>query len=270
MMVKTWIEALADAWEMLIEFPLPFLRPGKAAAAGGTEKAALLTQCLFPVIGAICALLAALLGALLNKFLYPLPAAAVFAILLTVFCIGKDRGRGLAGIMFLAAGNSRKISAEHALLNLPDTPGEVNTPLATLTLVLAVLFKLLVFFLMAFSGYIYWLTAVFVLEFALAGDLAALPALEQPQPLLKIKKSKRRHVWFVAGFLVLFVLFKSPVTVLLAAAAAFGFAYLVKTFCESRLGGIDGKIIRLAGYVFELFALLLGLIFLTQGRVILL
>lgn len=259
---------LLDAWDMLIDFSLPFLKNEQGEDVVKTESTIILTQMFFPVVGVICALVALLLGAILSRILHPIPAAAIFAGVLTFFSVYKDGGRGLAGIMSLMSLKHKDISLEQGLSELPDSIADVNSSTATLTMVLVVLFKLFAFSLMAFYGYIYWVAAIFILEFALEGDLATLPAIQQGQPLLAIKKSKQRYIWFAAGFLVLFVLFKSPVASLLLFAAAFGFSYVVKAYCNDRLNAIDGKIIGLAAYIFELFALLLGLILLTNGQVI--
>ena len=267
MILNTLKKALLNAWNMLIEFPLPFLRHDKDDIVE-TESTIILTQSFFPVVGVICALLALLLGAVLNKFLYPIPAAAVFAVILTVFCIFKDKGRGLAGLMSMTSLKQNKISFEESLSDLPDSITEVNTPTATLTMTLVVLFKLFAFSLMAFYGYAYWLVAIFVLEFAIEGDLTTLPSLQSGKPLLKIKKSKQRYIWFITGFLVLFVLFKAPVSSLILFGAAFGLSYGLKFYCNERLNGIDGRIISLSAYIFELFALFLGVLLLTKGQVI--
>ena len=267
MILNTLKRALLNAWDMLIEFPLPFLAHDDEDDLE-TENTVILTQAFFPLVGLICALLALLLGAILNKILHPIPAATVFAVALTYFCIFKDSGRGLAGLMSLASLKQKHISFEESLYDLPDSVTEVNTPTATLTMTLVVLFKLFAFSLMAFYGYAYWLVAILVLEFAIEGDLATLPSIQQGQPLLKIKKSKQRYIWFAAGFLVLFILFKAPVSSLLLFGAAFGISYGVKIYCSERLNGIDGKIIGLAAYIFELLALFIGVIFLTKGIVI--
>jgi cobalamin synthase len=267
MILNTFKKALLNAWNILVEFPLPFLRHDEDDVVE-TESTIILTQSFFPLVGVICALLALLLGAILDKFLYPVPAAAVFAVILTVFCIFKDNGRGLAGLMFMTSLKQNKISLEESLSDLPDSITDVNTPTATLTMTLVVLFKLFAFSLMAFYGYAYWLAAIFVLEFTIEGDLATLPSLQQGRPLLKIKKSKQRYIWFVAGFLVLFVLFKAPVSSLILFGTAFGLSYGLKAYCNERLNGVDGKTIGFMAYIFELFALFLGVLLLTKGQVI--
>lgn len=267
MILETLKKALSNAWNMLIEFPLSFLAHDEEDNVE-TENTVILTQAFFPLIGLICALLALLLGAFLNKFLHPIPAAAIFAVVLTLFCIFKDGGRGLAGLMSLASLKQNNISFEESLYDLPDSITEVNTPTATLTMTLVVLFKLFAFSLMAFYGYAYWLVAILVLEFAIEGDLATLPSVQQGQALLKVKKSKQRYIWFIAGFLVLFILFKAPVSSLLLFGSAFGISYGVKVYCSDKLNGIDGKIIGLVAYIFELFALFIGVIFLTKEIVI--
>ena len=270
MIVDTCKKSLLDAWNMLIEFSLPFLRYNTEEDTIKTENAVLLTQCFFPLIGVVCALLALLLAGILGTFLHPIPTAAIFAGTLTYFCVYKDDGRGLAGLMTLASFKKENFSLKQAFTDLPDSIACVSTPTATLTMVLIILFKLFVFFVMAFYGYIYWLVAIFTLEFCIEGYLATLPSFEQGEPLLAINKTKQHYIWFITGFIVLFVLFKAPVTSLILFGVAFGLSHGVKAYCNESLNGINGKIIGLTAYVFELFALLLGLIFLTKGQVILL
>ncbi|MBU8901572.1 MAG: hypothetical protein KOO69_02420 [Victivallales bacterium] len=267
MSLNVFKKALLDAWNMLIDFSLPFLKNDEEDMVK-TESTVILTQGFFPIVGVICALVALLIWAILSAILHPIPAAGIFAAVLTYFSIYKDSGRGLAGIMSLTSLKHKDTSLEQGLSDLPDGIADINNPTATLTMVLVVLFKLFAFSLMAFYGYIYWLAAIFILEFAIEGDLAALPSIQNGQPLLAIKKSKQRYIWFTAGFLVLFVLFKAWVASLLLFAAAFGFSYAIKVYCNDRLKGVDGKIIGLVAYIFELFALLLGVILLTKGQVI--
>jgi cobalamin synthase len=268
MILNIFKEAFFNAWDMLIDFPLLYWGKKQEREPLKFSESEFVTQLCFPVVGLVCALLALLAGVILNKFLSPIPAAAVFAGLLTYFCIYKDEGRGLAGLMALVVSRKRKIPIEEVLFNLPDNIGDVNAPAATLTMVLVVLFKLFVFYFMAYYGYVYWLVAVCVLEFAIEGDLASIPTISVNSPLLHVKKSKQRFIWFVAGFLVLFILFEAPVATLILFGAAFGLTYAFKLYCKEKLGGIDSRMIGFAAYVFELLALLLGFVLLTKGHVL--
>jgi hypothetical protein len=260
--------AFLNAWDMLIDFPLPYLGKKQEREPLEFPDSEFFTQLCFPLVGLVCGLLALLVWSVLNKFFFPIPASAVFAGLLTYFCIYKDEGRGLAGIMALVVSRKKKIPVEELLFNLPDNISDVNAPAATLTMILVVLFKLFTFYLMAYYGYVYWLLAVLILEFAIEGDLASIPSISVNKPLLHVKKSKQRFIWFAAGFLVLFVLFEAPVATLILFGAAFGLNYAFKLYCFERLAGIDSRMIGFAAYVFELLALLLGLVLLTKGHVL--
>jgi cobalamin synthase len=253
---------------MLIEFPLPFFATNAEENIAETENSLLLTQLFFPIIGLVCALLAILLAMLLDVFLYPIPAAAVFAGVVSYFCIYKDNGRGFKAFMAFIVAKTNGVPLEESLLNLPDSDSEINSSMATLLMVLTVLFKVFAFFLMALYGYTYWLVALCVLEFTIEGDLATLPLIGEQRSLLAVKKSKANYIWCIAGFLVLFVLFKAPVASLLLFAVAFVLSYLVKVYCKGRFNGINLKIIGLTAYLFELFGLLLGLILLTKGNLV--
>ncbi|MDD5729412.1 MAG: hypothetical protein PHV59_12700 [Victivallales bacterium] len=263
-MLKT---AWATAWNMLIDFPSPFTPGDKTGLKDKT--ATLLCQLFFPVVGLVCALLALLVSRILAFFLYPVPAAAVFAALLTYFCIFKDNGRGLAGLLALLSSRQRGVSMRQSLDSLPDTIGEVDTPAANVIMVLAVLFNIFAFYLMLFYNYVYFLAAILMLEFALEGDLAAIPSADGNQPLLAVGRKQRFYIWILTGFMVLFVLFKAPAASLLLFGAGFGLSLAVRAYCRLKGGVIDGKLIGLAACVFEIFALILGVIFLARGHILL-
>ena len=263
-MLKT---AWSTAWTMLIDFPLPF-----ASAAAGEEEYGVkdknievLSQLLFPIIGLACGLAGILLARILGYFLYPVPAAAVFAGLLTYFCVFKDNGRGLAGLMAVLSSKQRGVTMEQSLDYLPDTISDVNTPAANVIMILVVLFKIFAFYLMAFYNFVYFLAAIFMIEFAIEGELAAMLSTETGKPLLNVDKKYKSYIWILTGFMVLFVLFKAPVATLLLFGAGFGLSHAVRIYSRDRGGVIDSKLIGLTAYVFEIFALILGVIFLARG-----
>jgi len=99
---------------------------------------------------------------------------------------------------------------------------------------------------------------------AASKGLAAAPVLNTGLPVIEISHDTRLHIWAVAGFFILFILFKSPYVSLIAFAVAFVFANVVRRFCEIKLNGVTIDIISLSGYLFELFALLLGVLFLSR------
>jgi hypothetical protein len=267
MISKTLKTAWSTAWTMLIDFPLPFA----SKAAGEDEygikdkKIELLSQLFFPITGLVCGLAGILLARILGYFLYPVPAAAVFAGLLTYFCVFKDNGRGLAGLMAVLSSKQRDVTMEQSLDYLPDTISDVNTPAANVVMILVVLFKIFAFYLMVFHNFVYFLAAIFILEFAIEGDLAVMPSTETGKKLLAVDKKHQSYIWILTGFMVLFVLFKAPVATLLLFGAGFGLSHAVKVYSRDRGGVLDSKLIGLAAYVFEIFGLVLGVIFLARG-----
>lgn len=268
MISNTLKTAWSTAWTMLIDFPLPF-----ASAASGEEEYGIkdknmeiFSQLFFPIVGLACAITAILLARILGYFLFPVPAAALFAGFLTYFCVFKDNGRGLAGLMAVLSSKQRGITMDQSLDYLPDAISDVNTPAANVIMILVVLFKIFAFYLMIFHNFVYFLAAIFIIEFAIEGDLATLPSAETGKPLLNVDKKYKSYIWILSGFMVLFILFKAPVATLLLFGAGFALSHAVRIYCRDRGGVIDSKLIGLTAYVFEIFALILGVIFLARGN----
>ena len=79
------------AWRMLTDFPLP-----KAAERYEDSKvSAARTLGAFPLLGALCGALIAVVGWLVAVLSNRFAGAAVFAMLSVLFMIGKDSGRAL-------------------------------------------------------------------------------------------------------------------------------------------------------------------------------
>lgn len=271
MILKTLKTAWLTAWTMLIDFPLPFASTaaaGEEAYSTKDKNIELLGQLFFPIVGLACAVAAIILARILWYFLYSTPAAAVFAGLMTYFCVFKDNGRGLAGLMAILSSKQRGVTMEQSLDYLPDTISDVNTPAANVIMILVVLFKIFVFYLMMVHNFVYFIAAIFMIEFAIEGELAAVPSVDTGKPLLTIDKKYKSYIWILTGFMVLFVLFKAPVATLLLFGAGFGLSHAVRIYSRDRGGVLDSKLIGLAAYVFEIFALILGVIFLARGTAV--
>ncbi len=263
MIHKVVMASFAAAWEMLIDLPVP-ASVKNAGKDFEDDVFSPLIQMSFPVVGVVAGLIIFFFGGILSMLSMKISGAVIFAITLTLLTELKDSFRSLGALVSLFDQLLAKKPLGYAMVNLDNDVRNAAGPLSSLVLVLAVLLKLFTFYLMFYCGYCYWIIAVLVLSFTIQGHLAAAPALNTGLPVIEISHDTRLHIWAVAGFFILFILFKSPYVSLIAFATAFVFANVVRRFCEIKLNGVTIDIISLSGYLFELYALLLGVLFLSR------
>jgi len=263
MIHKVVMASFTAAWEMLIDLPLPASLKN-AGKDFEDDVFSPLIQMSFPVVGVVAGLLIFFFGGVLSMLSMKISGAVIFAIALTLLTELKDSFRSLGALVSLFDQMIDRKPLVYAMVNLDNDVRNAAGPLSSLVLVLAILLKLFTFYVMFYCGYYYWMIAVLVLSFTIQGHLAAAPALNTGLPVIEINHETRLYIWGVAGFFVLFILFKSPYVSLIAFAAAFVFANVVRRFCEIKFNGVTIDIISLAGYLFELFALLLGVLFLSR------
>jgi cobalamin synthase len=261
MVHKVLTASFSTAWEMLVDFPIP--RSIKSAGKDFEENAfSPLIQMCFPVVGVVLGMILFIFGGILSMLSMKISGAVIFSITLTFLTEFKDSFRSLGAMVSLFDQLLTKKPLEYAMINMDNDVRNAAGPLSSLALVLAVLLKLFAFGVMFYYGFYYWIILVLVLSFTIQGHLAAAPLLNTGLPLVEITHETRLYIWGVAGFFVLFILFKAPYPSLIAFAVAFVFANLVRRFCEIKFNGVTIDIISLASYIFELFALLLGVLFL--------
>lgn len=263
MIHKVAMASFAAAWEMLIDLPVP--ASVKNAGKDFEDDAfSPLIQMSFPIVGLVAGLVVFFFGGILSMLSMKISGAVIFAITLTLLTELKDSCRSLGSLVSFFDQMLDKKPLGYAMINLDNDIRNAAGPLSSLVLVLAVLLKLFTFYLMFYCGYYYWIIAVLVLSFTIQGHLAAATTLNTGLPVIEINRDSRLYIWAVAGFFILFILFKSPYVSLIAFAVAFVFANAVRRFCEIKLNGVTIDIISLSGYMFELFALLLGVLFLSR------
>jgi cobalamin synthase len=262
MIQKILVTSFAAAWEMLIDFPLPLSIKNAGKDFEENVFSPLIQMC-FPIVGVAAGLILFFFGGILSMLSMKISGAIIFAVTLTLLTEFKDSFRSLGALVSLFDQMLAKKPLEYAMINLDNDVRNAAGPLSSLVLVLAVLLKLFVFGLMFYYGFYYWIILVLVLSFTIQGHLAAAPVLNTGLPLVEVNHETRLYIWGVAGFFVLFILFKAPAASLIAFAAAFVFANVVRRFCEIKFNGVTIDIISLASYIFELFALLLGVLFLA-------
>lgn len=262
MIKKVSSGSFVAAWQMLTDFPLPesLKRSGKNF---DSEAFSPFVQMNFPIVGLALGMCAWISGAILSAVLSKIAAALVFAMAMTLLSELKDSFRGAGVLLSFFEQKMARRSFIHALLSLDNDVKKIASSISSVIMLLAMVLKLTAFFIMSYYGYYYWMIAIFTLEFTIQGFMAAAPSLNTGVPILEIPRESYWHIWLIAGFISLFILFQAPYPTLLASGTAFVVAVGFRRFCEWRLNGVSIDIIGLTGYVFELFTLLLGVIFLT-------
>ncbi|MHB9138020.1 MAG: adenosylcobinamide-GDP ribazoletransferase [Victivallaceae bacterium] len=261
MVHKVLTASFAAAWEMLIDFPVPVSIKNAGKDFEENVFSPLIQMC-FPVVGVVAGLILFIFGGILSLLSMKISGAVIFAITLTFLTEFKDSFRSLGAMVSLFDQLLAKKPLEYAMINLDNDVRNATGPLSSLVLVLSVLLKLFAFGMMFYYGFYYWIILVLVLSFTIQGHLAAASVLNTGLPLVEITHETRLYIWGVAAFFVLFILFKAPYPSLIAFAVAFVFANLVRRFCEIKFNGVTIDIISLSSYIFELFTLLLGVLFL--------
>lgn len=258
MKLSEYTKYFSAAWELLIDLPLPeFLKKRGVAQNYGLE-----VQYAFPVIGLVLGCLIAIAGVLLSG-IKPVAAAIIFAVIMAIFMIIKDSGRSLGALVSFFELKTENVSNVAALYNMRNEVRNVQSMVAVIAIVITMLFYLIAFFLISLYGFYYWMILVLVFSFTVQAVLAALPQYHSKKPIIVVPERKPNHLWTITGFIALFILFQAPYATLITAALAFLGTKMFSRFAMKHLGGVSSGIIGLAGFIFEIIALLIGIVFLA-------
>lgn len=264
MNIKEWLKYFGMAWDMLIDLPLP----KKVVDFSDDESYDLNVQRCFPLVG-LAVGLAAIIAAKLLGMMNMSAAAILFAAIMTVFTVLKDSARSLGALISFIELKTENISTITALYNMK---GNINirqpqSLVAVLTIFLVMIFYLLVFGLMMIYGCYFWMIPVFVLSFTIQGALVTVPSVSDNKPIIAIQPQAEPQIWYVAGFISLFTMFAEVPGSIFATLVTFGIAFLgtqwLRRFSAAKVGGISVNMIGFAGFIFEVLALLAGIIFLA-------
>ncbi|MDD2404505.1 MAG: hypothetical protein PHV75_09200 [Victivallaceae bacterium] len=258
MKLEEYMKYFCTAWELLIDLPLPKI----LKKSGTDDDYGIEVQYSFPLVGLLLGIMVLIVGFLLS-FLNSFAAALIFAVPMAILVIAKDSGRSIGSLISFIELKAENVSTITALYNMKSDIRNIQSLSAVISIVTTMLFYLLVFFLMSLNHFYYWMIPVMVLSFTLQGTLATLPLLHNEKPLITVPRLAQNQIWLIAGFIVLFVLIKTPYATLITAALAFLAARLLRRYLLSNLGGISTHIIGFAGFVFEIAALLIGIIFMA-------
>ena len=253
------LAALYSAWEMLLDIPIPRKMLTTSATIRPPAVAILLA---LPFIGLLCGAIIILALKFTSIFLANFGNAVLYALVLTIFILAKDSGRGFRLVMELchdlAAGN-RKIVEVLPLLHIRKFP-EINDLASNLCAFAICGFLLAAFTYLNFKGASLWAVPVLMMGAAVQGHLLSLRNIRGGLPFLAIPENDRNKLWVLTGFLMLFPAIEFPLAVLVSFGLCFVLAAGARKFFEELYGGATSEMITLAGITAELLTLFCGLL----------
>ncbi len=260
---KEWLRYFGNAWEMVIDMPLP----KKVVHFPNEDTYDLNVLKMLPIAGLAAGLLILIIAKLLG-LIHLAAAAVIFAVVMTLLTVIKDSGRSLGCMLSFIELKTEKVSTVAALYNMNSNLKTSQSAVGILTMIMVMVFYMLTYYLMMMYNFSYWMILVLVLNFTIQGTLATLPNVSDKVPLIEAPRHSMIQVWYIAGFISLFILFASPFATFYATVITFAVAYfgaqLLHQFCRQKVGGINTNIISFSGFIFEIVAFLIGIVFLVK------
>ena len=257
------LAALYSAWELLLDIPVPKRLLTTSASIRPPAVAILLA---LPFIGLLCGALIVLALKITALFLANFGNAVLYAIVLLIFILAKDSGRGFRLVMELchdlAAGN-RKIAEILPLLRLRKL-SEIHDLASNLCAFAVCGFLLSAFTYLAYNGATLWAVPVLMMGTAVQGHLLSLRNVRGGLPFLAIAESERNKLWVLTGFLMLFPAIEFPLAVLVSFGLCFVLAAAARKFFEELYGGATSEMITLVGIAAELLTLFCGILLINN------
>ncbi len=251
------LAALAAAWNLLIDIPLP--KSLRVRADDMDEDGPELTALAFPVVGLLSGLVLFIVGWLLSELFQRSVGAALFGVIAVLLSESRHSGRGFSLAVSYADNLSEGMGLAGSLQSLESDWRRLSGFAATLAGVLLLGVKIFCFRELFLAGAWYWVMGRFVLGAASQGYLSSCRSLYSGESFLAVTGSARHHIWLVAVFIMLFYI-SNPAAVLLSLLVAVLGSVLFGRWCEDRFHGLDAMTITLFGFWVELAVLLLGVL----------
>lgn len=257
-----WVSSFVEAWEMLLDIPLP---PNLSKMADEESPDPAKVLCAFAVVGAVSGIVF-YLAAWFFSILSGKPAAAVIgSLLITIAYEFATGGRMISSVASLAENLFSPENREGVFLKIDDSIRKTHDIFGSIGMLSFFAVRMLSIGFIIFSGNISWLIIAMTAGFTMQSQLAQLPELETQEPFIETAHGKAAYlpwavfavVCFIFGILYLPAALTTGILVVLLACLA------VKYIPET-LGGVNGPMIGIAGYFTETAVLLLGLVFLFR------
>ena len=263
MSVNPWIKSFLNAWEMLIDIPLPAFFDNEDYDDGENEE--LLAS--FPIVGFVigmsCYLIAWIILILSPSDLAAAIIGAIVITLLLEFVATTSTIAKLATYLTLKSEKADPITI-HTELEAGSSINNVPNPIFFLSLYLLKLFSIA---LLIYEGKISWLIIIFTMSYLVRSQMATWKDLRDAQPIIEIENPlyATKIPWIIAIVISLFVAGFAyfPAVVIVAIIAYFLLKYFERV-AKVELGGITAPIIGVVGTATEIVFLLVGIALLLR------
>lgn len=259
--LRNWFAPFSEAWEMLIEVPLP--RTGHRHE--DSEPALVLFN--FPLVGAFISLISLVVACLLSYVMGKLIFAAVFAVFFTVFLEFLTKCKNLSITSSFFENRFSGLSSYESFMELNEELNSQRGPVGTIGLLLLFLFKTFCVGALAYHGQIFWILPALAVSCAVQAHLAVVESIKDSRPFVEANDGDVIKMWVVTAVVVLIFsfCFKSISAPVLLLIIAFMGISLFRKYCVEILDGVTGNIISFAGYISEIIFLLLGVLLLVRN-----
>ncbi len=248
------VTAVAVAWQLVIDWPLP-KKVRKYCDEFNQEESGELIAMSFPVVGLILGAALVFLAAVLRSMLGEVAGGVLFAILAILALELKDSGRSIRTVISGIGGGIEQKSITSGLSFINQDFNALSPIIASLVALIYLIIKLLGLGIIS----IYqpsWVIAVLVLGFTAQGFLATLPSALSDDAMLVVSEHSKHHLWLVAGFILLFFI-ATPVMPLLSFLVAIAGSYFFGNLC-TKTGGLDPARVTMFGALIELSTIFIG------------
>ena len=239
-----FLQCALGAWEMLSDLRLP------GVSVSGRQTAESLVC--FPLWGALCGVLGALVWKAASLLTNRIAGAAVFAVAVCAFMLAKDSCRGVKSLGLWAVNGFKLGSLGAALKQLSPARGDddQNVLLASIACALAEFVLLLLL-----GRY----RAVWYLPFVLAGGFTVQGALAAEFGLVADPDRRNlKKMWIAFGVIGLLSFLVFPLSTVIGAVAVYALAVPAVKFIRANVAAPGADIVTLWGSLAELALLLSG------------
>lgn len=260
-MERNWLPSLINAWNMLVEIPIPVLDfRGQSDNEDDNFK---MVVC-FPVVGFLIGLAAYCLIWFIGRFQTPSATAAVSSILVVLGLEILSFGKNMTALVALFEAKIDVLRGMKPTLKMEENDTPFSSTFGLTFLVSVVLMRIFCVALLVYYQRSSWLIVTLTTAYAVQASLAAGGRkLNNSAPLVKADEKAIRLSWITALVLSFICGYNFP-AVLITYLIIFFFTGLFRNYCENNFGGLSGRLVGMAGLAAETIILLTGIIFLIR------
>ncbi|GEM_PF-3174806 len=261
-MERTWLGAFVSAWNLLLEIPFPNI--GLWYDDDEPKGDSLRTLACFPIVGALLGYGAYCIIWLLDKFQAPPSAAAVSAILIVICLEIATLGKNFNALITFFEARIMGLKDLELLAAVEKEPSLCKTSIGLMFFFAVFLLKIACVALLVYYDRTPWLIVTMAVSYAVIAKMATANDLRTSQPFFDAEMRAERLAWLFAGVISLIVGWSFSPAIVIVIILAYYFSDKFKIYCETKFGGVTGKLIGLSGTAAETLILLVGVILLVR------